>query len=63
MDKQIKWDCSEIPETDAERILLRSMWRHGRMITCNGVADASSTGFAVAWRMGDDQKKAKEKND
>jgi len=30
-----------IPETDAERELLRGMWNHGELQRCNGVADNS----------------------
>lgn len=40
-----------VPETDAERELLRGLWRHGRMEICNGVADQSSLGFCVAWKL------------
>ena len=39
-----------VPETDAERALLRGLWRHGEMVTCNGVADGSEQGFAIMWR-------------
>uniref|UniRef100_A0A6M3KUD4 Uncharacterized protein n=1 Tax=viral metagenome TaxID=1070528 RepID=A0A6M3KUD4_9ZZZZ len=36
-----------IPETDVERVLLRSMWKHGRLELTNGVMDRSGQGFAI----------------
>lgn len=36
-----------IPETDVERELLRALWAHGRLSTCNGVADGSEQGFQI----------------
>lgn len=41
-----------VPETDAERELLKALWRHGALTTCNGVADGSSQGFAICWKLG-----------
>lgn len=43
------------PETDEERQLLRGLWKHGKLETCNGVADRSEQGFCIAWK----QKEAK----
>lgn len=40
-----------VPETDAERELLKGLWTHGEMRMCNGIADGTSTGFCVAWKM------------
>jgi len=31
-----------VPETDTERQLLRGLWTHGELKTCNGVADRNS---------------------
>ncbi len=39
-----------IPETEAERELLRGLWKHGEMKACNGVADNSEQGFAISWK-------------
>lgn len=39
-----------VPETDEERQLLRGLWKHGELQTCNGVADRSEQGFAIAWK-------------
>ena len=36
-----------VPETDVERALLRSLWKHGRMEECNGCADNTGEGFAI----------------
>lgn len=44
-----------VPETDAERELLRGLWRHGKLQTCNGVADRSGQGFCVTWKFREDQ--------
>lgn len=40
-----------VPETEAERDLLDGLWRHGKLATCNGVADGTGKGFAVQWRL------------
>lgn len=40
-----------VPETDAERELLRALWTHGELTRCNGVADDSGEGFSIAWKM------------
>lgn len=45
-----------VPETDAERVLLRGLWEHGTLETCNGVADHSDQGFCVQWRFDPNQK-------
>ena len=44
-----------IPETDEERVLLKAMWKHGKMETCNGIADNSEQGFCVQWRPSDEK--------
>ena len=36
-----------VPETDEERVLLRSLWRFGTLKMCNGVADGTGLGFAI----------------
>jgi len=36
-----------VPETDVERVLLRSLWKHGELAVTNGVADRSGQGFAI----------------
>lgn len=36
-----------VPDTDVERALLRSLWAHGRLDICNGVADDSGEGFQI----------------
>lgn len=41
-----------IPETAAERVLLQSLWKHGELSTCNGVADASEQGFRISTKGG-----------
>lgn len=43
------------PETAAERALLRGIWQHGEMKTCNGIADNSGQGFCVHWYFKDDK--------
>jgi hypothetical protein len=40
-----------VPETEAERELLKGLWKHGELKVCNGVADGSGQGFCVAWKM------------
>lgn len=40
-----------IPETEAERALLRGFWKHGKMETCNGTMDNSGMGFCISWRL------------
>jgi hypothetical protein len=44
-----------VPETDAERALLDGLWKHGELNTCNGVADRSSKGYCVAWKLTPDK--------
>ena len=39
-----------VPETDVERVLLRALWKHGRLEVCNGVADGTGEGFQVTAR-------------
>ena len=39
-----------VPETDVERALLQSMWKHGTLELCNGVADGTSLGFGITTR-------------
>ena len=51
-----------VPETDAERELLRGIWKHGQLSTCNGVADDSSQGFKIGWKMADETAKNVEKS-
>ena len=41
-----------VPETEAERVLLQGLWKHGTLAKCNGIADDSGEGFAVHWEMG-----------
>ena len=36
-----------VPETQIERVLLSSLWRHGRLEITNGVCDRSGQGFCV----------------
>lgn len=36
-----------VPETDVERVLLRSLWKHGKMEICNGCADNTGEGFQI----------------
>ena len=36
-----------VPETDQERVLLRQIWKHGRMEISNGCADRSGEGFCL----------------
>lgn len=36
-----------IPETQNEREVLEALWKHGRLNTCNGVADYSPQGFRI----------------
>lgn len=48
-----------IPKTDVERDLLKGLWKHGRLETCNGVADGSQQGFCIAWK----QREANSAND
>jgi len=40
-----------IPESDVERELLEGLWKHGQLNTSNGIADNSSRGFSVRWRL------------
>ena len=40
-----------VPETDAERVVLRGLWKHGELMRCNGIADDSGEGFCVAWKL------------
>jgi len=47
-----------VPETQAERVLLRSLWRHGSMRITNGVCDGTGQGFCITQRQaagGDDE--------
>lgn len=44
-----------VPETDQERELLKGLWKHGELKTCNGVADGSTQGFCVSWALRDKQ--------
>lgn len=44
-----------VPETEAERILLQGIWKHGQLRTCNGIADSSSQGFCVSWHFKDER--------
>jgi hypothetical protein len=39
-----------VPETDVERVLLRSLWKHGQLEILNGVMDNSGEGFAITQR-------------
>lgn len=39
-----------VPETEVERTLLLSMWKHGRLELCNGVADNTYQGYAITTR-------------
>ena len=39
-----------VPETDVEKILLRSLWKHGELSLCNGVADGTGLGFKIGYR-------------
>lgn len=41
-----------VPETDAERVLLRAMWQHGRLEKCNSpLDDKSGEGFSIHWKL------------
>lgn len=44
-----------IPETQAERILLSALWRHGEMRITNGVCDGSGQGFCVSQKKEGDE--------
>lgn len=39
-----------VPETDVERTLLRSLWKHGVMELTNGVADGTGHGYCITTR-------------
>mgnify|MGYP001166939674 CR=1 FL=1 len=39
-----------VPETDVERTLLQSLWKHGVMAMTNGVADGTGQGYSIMAR-------------
>lgn len=47
-----------VPETQVERVLLSSLWRHGEMRITNGVCDGSGHGFCVTQKAGGDDETA-----
>jgi hypothetical protein len=42
-----------VPETDEERVLLRQIWKHGRMELSNGCADRTGQGYAITQKPGE----------
>lgn len=38
-----------MPETEAERVLLKGLWKHGKMQSRNGIADNNWQVFSVDW--------------
>lgn len=46
-----------IPETPIERKLLEALFKHGRLMTCNGIMDNSTCGFAIQWNRDAEQPK------
>ena len=39
-----------VPTTDVERTLLQTLWKHGELMVCNGIADKSGQGYAITTR-------------